>query len=144
MRRPIIIALTTALIVSMATFYSDLLKLDPASALARKAVDVALPELEARGLDKDQYMAGIYTRNSSVYVIFQRRDLLTEEDDDQDPLSLSRSRLAVMRVMQLNRTSRSKGWIYVVSPPEIHISEESAVDVPSSRAQIRGHRLPPE
>ena len=60
-------------------------QLDPTSLLAKQAVDVALLELEARGLDKEQYAAEVYTRSSSVYVIFQRRDLLTEEDEDSRP-----------------------------------------------------------
>ena len=91
MRKPIIIALATALLMSMATssahaeILQPLEQLDPTSALAKQAVDVALLELEARGLDKEQYAAEVYTRSSSVYVIFQRRDLLTEEDEDSRP-----------------------------------------------------------
>ena len=93
MRKPIIIALATALLMSMATssahaeILQPLEQLDPTSALAKQAVDVALPELEARGLDKEQYTAEVYTRNSSVYVIF--RDLLSEEDDDDSRPALT-------------------------------------------------------
>jgi len=79
-------ALATALMMSIATYraHSEIRKLDPTSALAQQAVEVALPELEGRGLDKGEYTAEVYTRNSSVYVIF-RRALLDEEDDDSRP-----------------------------------------------------------
>ncbi len=88
MRKPIIVALATALIVSTAihSAHSKILQplelLDPTSALAQQAVDVALPELEARGLDKEQYTAEVYTRDSSVYVIFRDRTPLSEEEGD--------------------------------------------------------------
>jgi hypothetical protein len=85
MRKPIIMVFATALIMSMTTYaHSKTLKLDPTSALAQQAVNVALPELEARGLDKEQFTAEVYKRDSSVYVIFRDRALLSEEDDDDD------------------------------------------------------------
>ena len=86
MRKSIIMAFATTLMMSIATHgaHSEIRQLDPTSALAQQAVKIALPELEGRGLDKGEYTAEVYTRDSSVYVIF-RRTRLDEEDDDSRP-----------------------------------------------------------
>ena len=82
----IVTAFATALLVSMATHraHSEFQRLDPTSALAQQAVKLALPELEARGLDKNQYTAEVYTHNSAVWVIFRNPTLLNEESEDDD------------------------------------------------------------
>ena len=90
MKRPISIAFAAALLVSVTTLnaHSEILLIDPTSTLAQQAVAVALPEFEARDLDRERYSTVVYTRDSAVYVIFKPRDLLDEDDDSKQDFTL--------------------------------------------------------